>query len=155
MNQPDWSKAPASATLWFPGNDEFRALFYKVKQADYCYWDEGKWNKSDNIHEFKHLFIERQAEVKPSEWIVKLDGSKIISGTIEPYRNASMAVEFLAGTSLRDAIIEAKQKASFFHLAFVTFNFNGVPFSISADADVDEAIKAFDALPKTYKAVVA
>jgi len=52
-------------------------------------------------------------------------------------------VEFMAGTDIRRAVTEAKDKAALFDVAYITFNFNGVRFSIGRNADIDAAVKAF------------
>jgi hypothetical protein len=51
--------------------------------------------------------------------------------------NFSIEVEVLAGTSIEEAIAEAKDLAQRMDLAFVKFNFNGVRMSVSRDADVE------------------
>lgn len=50
--------------------------------------------------------------------------------------NFSIEVEVLAGTSIEEAIIEAKDLAQRMNLAYVMFNFNGVRMSISQEADI-------------------
>jgi len=55
----------------------------------------------------------------------------------------TVKVSFLAGTEVKDAITEAKQKACFWDVAYVTFSFNGVRFSISQRADVDKLVGEF------------
>lgn len=57
--------------------------------------------------------------------------------------NATIELDFLAGTSIKDAVTEAKQKARMFDVAYVKFNFNGVRMSIGRDADVKQAAKDF------------
>jgi hypothetical protein len=52
-------------------------------------------------------------------------------------RNLSITVEVLAGTSIEQAITEAKDLAQRIDLAFVKFNFNGVRMSVSRKADVE------------------
>lgn len=52
-------------------------------------------------------------------------------------------VEFLAGTDIESAILEAKQKADQWDVAFVKFSFNGANFSIGRNADVYEAAEEF------------
>ena len=52
----------------------------------------------------------------------------------------TIKVDFLAGTDLKDAITEAKQKACFWDVAYVKFNFNGTRFSVSQRADVDKLV---------------
>lgn len=54
--------------------------------------------------------------------------------------NMTIKVEFLAGTNVKKAVAEAKQKAELWQVAYVTFNFNGSSFSISANADVEDVI---------------
>jgi hypothetical protein len=69
--------------------------------------------------------------------------------------NTCLPVEFLAGTSVEDAIKEAKQKAVLLCVAYITFNFNGVRFSISSRADVEKCAKEFlEALSSDLKTVV-
>ena len=51
--------------------------------------------------------------------------------------NFSINVEVLAGTSIEQAIVEAKDLAQRMNLAFVKFNFNGVHMSVSRSADVE------------------
>ena len=50
--------------------------------------------------------------------------------------NMIIKVEFLAGTNIKDAVEEAKQKAEKLDLAYVEFDFNGISFSIGRNADV-------------------
>lgn len=52
----------------------------------------------------------------------------------------TIKVDFLAGTDLKGAITEAKQKACFWDVAYVTFPFNGIGCSISQKADVDKLV---------------
>lgn len=59
-------------------------------------------------------------------------------------------IEFLAGTSIEDAILEAKEKACAWRVAYVTFNFNGTSFSVSHKADVDELLTKWYAHKPTY-----
>lgn len=58
--------------------------------------------------------------------------------------NMELEVSFMAGTSLKDAVCEAKVKVAILNVAFVNFNFNGVSISISADADVEYVIDTYD-----------
>lgn len=53
-------------------------------------------------------------------------------------------VDFLAGTSIEEAIKEAKHKALQWDVAYVCFNFNGVSMSIGKNADVQEAVEEWD-----------
>jgi len=64
--------------------------------------------------------------------------------------NMCVKVEFLAGTSLADTIGEAKEKASAWDVAYVTFNFNGVAFSVSRKADVLEMMNEWAVPAKKY-----
>jgi len=57
--------------------------------------------------------------------------------------NMQINVEFLAGTSIEDAIQEAKRKAEMLDVVYVCFMFNDVKFSIGRDADVYEAMQAY------------
>lgn len=51
--------------------------------------------------------------------------------------------EFLAGTDIKQAIQEAKEKALEFGFAYVKFNFNGVSFSIGRNCDVIAATNEY------------
>jgi hypothetical protein len=53
----------------------------------------------------------------------------------------SITVEFLAGTDIRDAVTEAKQKAQEWDVAYVCFTFNGAALSIGRYADIDAAVR--------------
>ena len=55
----------------------------------------------------------------------------------------SVHVEFLCGTDVKEAIQEAKLKASLWDVAYVCFKFNGKSFSVSRNADVDEMVEDF------------
>jgi hypothetical protein len=57
--------------------------------------------------------------------------------------NLSINVELLAGTSIEQAIVEAKDLAQRMDLAFVKFNFNGVRMSVSRNADVSELAEEY------------
>ena len=56
----------------------------------------------------------------------------------------SVNVEFLCGTDVKEAIQEAKLKASLWNVAYVCFKFNGKSFSVSRNADVIKMIAEFD-----------
>ena len=53
-------------------------------------------------------------------------------------------VEFLCGTDVKEAIQEAKLKASLWDVAYVCFKFNGKSFSVSRNADVAGMLAEFD-----------
>lgn len=57
--------------------------------------------------------------------------------------NMTIKVDFLAGTDLRDAVAEAKEKARYFKVAYINFNFNGTSFSIGATADIDYVVAQY------------
>lgn len=57
--------------------------------------------------------------------------------------NMTINVEFLAGTNVRDAVTEAKQKAEELGVAYVVFNFNGVRFSIGSGCGIDDVMCDF------------
>lgn len=57
--------------------------------------------------------------------------------------NMYIRVEFGAGTTLENAVQEAKYKAEKWDVALVEFNFNGVEFSIGRNADVCEVLEQF------------
>ena len=56
----------------------------------------------------------------------------------------SVHVEFLCGTEVKEAIEEAKLKASLWNVAYVCFKFNGKRFSVSRNADVARMLTEFD-----------
>lgn len=58
--------------------------------------------------------------------------------------NIIINVEFLAGTCVAQAVTEARTLAIQNDLAFVKFKFNGIPFSISQRADVDDCVKQYN-----------
>lgn len=57
----------------------------------------------------------------------------------------TVTVEFLPGTSIADAIAEAKSKAKQWDVAYVCFKFNGKDFSIGRNADVCDCVEAYRA----------
>ena len=57
--------------------------------------------------------------------------------------NISIQVEFLAGTSLEQAIIESRHKSMVWDVAYVKFNFNGVNFFIGRNCDTSLALKEY------------
>ena len=57
--------------------------------------------------------------------------------------NITVNVEFLAGTDLRVAIEEAKEKCVKWDVAYVCFDFNGVSFSIGKNADTLQCWEEF------------
>lgn len=73
--------------------------------------------------------------------------------------NIIINVEFLAGTSVAQAVVEARTLAIQNDLAFVKFEFNGIPFSISQRADVDDCVKqyykTFDCDEPLFKRVIS
>jgi len=58
--------------------------------------------------------------------------------------NMTINVEFLAGTSLEDALQEAKQKAGDMDVVYVCFRFNGSNFSIGRNADIDDVMEQWN-----------
>jgi len=62
---------------------------------------------------------------------------------------ATLSVSFLAGTSIREAVTQAKELAEKLNISYVHFNFNGVSLSISPDADVNKAVKEYKNDPHT------
>lgn len=52
-------------------------------------------------------------------------------------------VKFLAGTDIEQALNEAKQKAKYFDVAYITFNFNGVIFNIGRNCNVADALEQY------------
>lgn len=56
---------------------------------------------------------------------------------------ATMNMEFLAGTDIEEAVLEARGKARSIGLAYVCFNFNGVNLSIGKYASVPQAVQEY------------
>ena len=54
----------------------------------------------------------------------------------------TVTVEFLPGTSIANAIAEAKSKAKQWDVAYVCFKFNGKDFSIGRNADIFDCVEA-------------
>ena len=67
----------------------------------------------------------------------------------------TVAVEFLAGTEIKDCVIEAKQKAINWGVAYICFDFNGTSFSIGANADVNSVVEEWSADKKPKYGIVA
>jgi len=59
------------------------------------------------------------------------------------YSNMELTVEFLAGTGLEDAIIEAKDKARLLNVAYIKFSFNGVEFAVGGNADIKKTLDQY------------
>lgn len=57
--------------------------------------------------------------------------------------NICINVEFLAGTSIEQAVIEAKDKAILWQVSYVKFDFNGVKMFVRSGADLTEAVDKF------------
>ena len=55
----------------------------------------------------------------------------------------TIKIAFIAGTIIETAIEEARTLADTLNLAYTTFSFNKVKFSIGKNADVKEAITDF------------
>ena len=49
-------------------------------------------------------------------------------------------VEFLAGTTLTEALYEARAKARMFNIAYIQFKFNGTDFSIGKKANIEQCL---------------
>lgn len=49
-------------------------------------------------------------------------------------------VSFLAGSDLKGCVIEAKEKANAFDVAYIEFDFNGISFSIGKTCNVDKVM---------------
>ena len=58
--------------------------------------------------------------------------------------NAIITVDLLPGTSIGNAIDEAKQLAYRLGIARVKFEFNGAKFSVSPNADVFDMVMAYN-----------
>ena len=57
--------------------------------------------------------------------------------------NIQLTIEFLAGTDIREAVTEAKQKAIDWNVAYVNFTFNSIKCSISQKCNEDKAVRSF------------
>lgn len=57
--------------------------------------------------------------------------------------NITLNVEFLAGTSIKDAVKEAKDMAIKLDIAYVEFSFNGRSLSIGSRCDIQEAVEGY------------
>ena len=57
--------------------------------------------------------------------------------------NMLAKVKFMPGTSLVDAVREAKNKAILWDVKKVEFCFNGKYFSIGKSADIEKCVKAY------------
>lgn len=49
-----------------------------------------------------------------------------------------VGVEFLAGTTITNAVNEAKEKAILWDVSYVTFSFNGIAISVSQHSNTDD-----------------
>ena len=63
--------------------------------------------------------------------------------------NISLNVEFMAGTSIEDAIKEARLLAVRLHIAYVVFKFNGVSCSVSRNPNIDKLVKDYHSVIKS------
>ena len=62
--------------------------------------------------------------------------------------NMKIKVEFLAGTDIKDAMLEAKEKASQFNVAYIYFRFNSARnIYISSVCDIEKTLTKFHAPP--------
>lgn len=69
--------------------------------------------------------------------------------------NMSVKVEFLAGTSIEQCLEEAKEKAIFWNVAYVTFDFNGVKVSCQKEFTSKYWVgKVMEAMSSEFKYVV-
>jgi len=57
--------------------------------------------------------------------------------------NMCFEVSFLAGTDIREALREAKEKAEKFGVSYIKFSFNSTKFSVSRKADLNEMLNKF------------
>ena len=55
-----------------------------------------------------------------------------------------LKVEFLAGTSFKQSLVEAKDLAVKLNVAYVTYNFNGIDVSIGQNASLNMALQDFE-----------
>ena len=64
--------------------------------------------------------------------------------------NMTVRVEFLIGTTIEQAIKDAKMKAEELDVAYICFDFNGVSFSIGRNANVRNVIKEWRHATEKY-----
>ena len=57
--------------------------------------------------------------------------------------NLTVNVEFLAGTTINEAIKEAKEKAQALNVCYITFKFNGKSLSVSQRANVKKMTEEY------------
>jgi len=57
--------------------------------------------------------------------------------------NISINIEFLEKTNFKAAVIEAKEKAAKWGVAYVCFKFNHIDMSIGPDADIEKVLSQF------------
>jgi len=55
----------------------------------------------------------------------------------------TVKVSFMAGASLKEALVEAREKARKLDVAYIKFSFNGVFFAVSPEADIAKGIKEY------------
>lgn len=60
-----------------------------------------------------------------------------------PRSSMIVSVKFLAGTTIGDAIEEAKAKAAMWDVAYVCFDFNGTHISIGRNANAYDVTEEF------------
>ena len=71
--------------------------------------------------------------------------------------NACIKLEFLAGTTVIEAVLEAKRIVAKLEVAYAVFKFNDVRFSVSVHADPEKMEKQYldiDHSAKAYKYVI-
>lgn len=57
--------------------------------------------------------------------------------------NITISIDFLAGTSIKDAVKEACDLCIDMNIAYVCFNFNGVSISVGQNCDLEAALLAW------------
>ena len=57
--------------------------------------------------------------------------------------NISIDVEMLGGTTVNNAVVEAKALAKKLEVAYVCFDFNGQKLSIGSNVDVKKVVKQY------------
>lgn len=60
--------------------------------------------------------------------------------------NMCIDVEFLAGTSIEAALLEASLKAKQWGVAYVKFDFNGISVSVKPNINLEEALYKFNTI---------
>ena len=56
----------------------------------------------------------------------------------------TIKVSFLAGTDIRTAVIEAREKANMFQVNTISFNFNGIECHVKGDSNISKIAEIWE-----------